>query len=221
MAEGYRFLFEEILHWVLENWGDRKPVLSSEMTEHQTREIAFLERAGFLLDSTFYTRHFDLALEPGESSPLEPGFTIVDMLAHPDYPAQRLMRADGFSGKTTLDEQELRRQLEFYNYSHEGPIYYPECDLCVMAEDGTFVAGCEALIDARNVEADVERVCTRAAYRRRGFARAVIQECLRRLRHMGLRNAYITGYSPEAIALYGSLGAVDEMTSFVYEMRAS
>ena len=59
------------------------------------------------------------------------------------------------------------------------------------------------------------------AYRKRGFARAVIQECLCRLRDMGLRSAYITGYSPEAIALYGSLGAVGEMKSFVYEMAAS
>ena len=38
---------------------------------------------------------------------------------------------------------------------------------------------------------------------------------------MGVRSAYITGYSPEAIALYGSLGAVDEQKSFVYEMAAS
>ena len=38
---------------------------------------------------------------------------------------------------------------------------------------------------------------------------------------MGMRNAYITGYSPEAIALYGSLGAVEESKSFIYETAAS
>jgi GNAT superfamily N-acetyltransferase len=221
MAEGYRFLFEEILHWLLENWGDRGSRFATEITERQAREIAILERAGFQLESTFYTRRFDLTLESVERFPLEPGFAIVDMLGHPDYRAQRILRADAFSGKSSLTEEELRRQLQFYNHSHEGPIYHPECDLCVMAEDGRFVAGCEGLIDARNAEADVERVCTHSSFRKRGFARAVIQECLCRLRDMGLRSAYITGYSPEAIALYGSLGAVDEMKSFNYEMAAS
>jgi len=90
-----------------------------------------------------------------------------------------------------------------------------------MAEDGKFVAGCEALIDARNVAADIERVCTHSDFRRRGFARAVIQECLYRLRDMGMRNAYIGGYSPEAIALYSSLGHVDEVKCFAYERAAT
>ena len=69
--------------------------------------------------------------------------------------------------------------------------------------------------------ADIERVCTHSSFRKRGFARAVIQECLDRLRDMGMRSAYITGYSSEAIALYGSLGALDEQQSFIYEMAAS
>lgn len=55
----------------------------------------------------------------------------------------------------------------------------------------------------------------------RGFSRAVIQECMFRLRDMGVRNAYIGGYSPVAIALYGSLGHVDELKCFVYEMAAT
>jgi GNAT superfamily N-acetyltransferase len=221
MAQGYRFLFEEILHWLLENWANRGPRFSTEITECQTREIAILERAGFRLGSTFYTQRFDLTMEPAPRLPLEQGFVIVDMFTHPDYRQQRLLRAEAFSGKSSLTEEELQGQLEFYNYIHDGPIYHPECDLCVMAEDGRLVAGCEALINARNTEADIERVCTHSSFRKRGFARAVIQECLDRLRDMGVRSAYITGYSPEAIALYGSLGAVDEQKSFVYEMAAS
>ena len=60
-------------------------------------------------------------------------------------------------------------------------------------------------------------MCTHSAFRQRGFARAVIQECLLRLRQMGLHKAYITGYSRQAIGLYGSLGGAEEMKSFVYE----
>ena len=43
------------------------------------------------------------------------------------------------------------------------------------------VAGREPLIDARNVAADVERVCPHSAYRRRGVARAAIGS--RRMTH--------------------------------------
>jgi ribosomal protein S18 acetylase RimI-like enzyme len=87
-----------------------------------------------------------------------------------------------------------------------------------MADDGRFVSGCEALIDAWNAEADIERVCTHSSFRQRGFARAVIQECLYRLQEMGLRQAYITGYSEAAMRLYASLGAAAAMESFIYEM---
>ena len=215
--DGYRFLYEEMLRWVLDNWGSRGPVLSTEITEHQRLEAAILERYGLQCRSTFFTRRFDLTGDLVPRFPLEPGFTIVDMHAHPDYRAQRILRAEAFHGKSDISEAELQEDLRYDNHIHNGPIYHPQTDLCVMAPDGRFVSGCEALIDARSAEADIERVCTHSAFRKRGFARAVIQECLYRLRDMGMRSAYITGYSPEAIALYGSLGAVDEMKAYVYE----
>lgn len=214
--EGYRFLYEEMVRWVMENWHGREPKWSTEITERQTAEAALLRSLGFSLRSTFFTRRFDLTLQPASQFPLEDGFTLVDMATRPDYMAQRILRDDAFKGRGDMTEEELRRELRFYNYGQAGPLYHAETDLCVMAPDGQFVAGCEALIDAHNLEADIERVCTHSDFRQRGFARAVIQECLRRLHQIGLRSAYITGYSPEAIALYGSLGAVDESEAFVY-----
>ena len=67
------------------------------------------------------------------------------------------------------------------------------------------------------LHADIERVCTHSRFRRRGFARAVIQDCLYRLQDLGMRNAYLTGYDPEAINLYRSLGAAEERQCFVYQ----
>lgn len=214
--EGYGFLYEEMVRWVLENWRGREPEWSTEITERQTAEAAVLKSLGFSLRSTFYMRRFDLTLQPATQFSLEDGFTLVDMTTHPDYRAQRILRDDAFKDCGDMTEEELRRELRFYNYGQAGPLYHAETDLCVMAPDGRFVAGCEALIDAHNLEADIERVCTHSGFRQRGFARAVIQECLRRLRAMGLQSAYITGYSQEAIALYGSLGAVEETQGFLY-----
>lgn len=216
VLEGFRFLFEDMARWALESWRGRGPKFSTEITESQTAETAILEGMGFSRRSTLYTHRFDLTKEPALLFPLEEGFTLVDMATHPDYMAQRVLRDNAFRDRYETDEDRLQWELRFYNHSHEGPIYHPETDICVMAPDGRLVAGCEALIDAQNLEADIERVCTHSAFRQRGFARAAIQECLRRLREMGLRSAYITGYSPEAINLYGSMGAVEESLAYVY-----
>lgn len=216
-APGYRFLFEAILDWALEAWAERGPRFSIEITEHQDLEVRALEARGFRPGAPFFARRFDLTRPPAQGIALDPGFTIVDMRAHPDYRAQRVLRANAFGGRDDLSEEELRAQLRLYNYGHGGPIYHPDTDLCVMAPDGRFVAGCEALIDARNCEADIERVCTHAAFRQRGFARAVILACMERLRAIGMRSAYITGYSDAAVALYGSLGHAGELRCFTYE----
>lgn len=219
--EGYRFLYEEMLQWVLENWQDRipkkGPFFSTEITEHQGWEIRVLERYGFHCTDTFYTRRFDLTRELVPRASLEPGFTIVDMKSHPDFRAQAILRANAFQKKSSLSEDELNTRLKYYNHSIQGPIYYPDIDLCIMAEDGQFVSGAEALINAHCLEADIERVCTHSDFRRHGFARAVSLECMYRLQEIGIHNAYITGYSPAAIALYGSMGHADEFRSFIYE----
>lgn len=220
-AKGYRFLFEEILHWVLENWGDREPAVSIEITALQTLEIKLLEKNGFERETSFYRSHFDLTKELVDRFPLEEGFRVVDMHNHPDYRAQRILRQNAFAGQDDLSEEEISRLLKLYGYVRESPIYHPQTDVCIMASGGQFVAGCEALIDARNAEADIERVCTHSSYRRRGFGRIVIQECLYRLRDMGMQRAYITGYSEEAIRLYGSLGAEKRTESLIYKQVAA
>jgi GNAT superfamily N-acetyltransferase len=218
LADGYRFLFGELLTWALDAWGDREGTTQVEITERQDVEIEALERQGFQRVKTFYARRFDLTRAPAVRFPLEEGFTIVDMHTHPDFEGQRRLRDNAFDGRNDLSQDVIDRELEFYNYSQKGPIYHPQVDLCVMAEDGQLVSGCEALLDARNATADIERVCTHSDFRRRGFARAVIQACVERLREMGFRTAYITGYSPGAIALYGSMGHVGESACFEYRL---
>ena len=214
---GFRFLFEEILQWVLANWNDRGSRFSIEITAQQQMEMTVLERYGFQQKADFFRQTFDLTQELAPCKPLEDGFTIVDMARHPDYRAQRILRDNAFGGRSELPEENLLREMLFYNHAHQGPIYHAHTDLCVMAPDGKLVSGCEALIDAHNLEADIERVCTHSSFRRRGFATSVIQECMSRLRDIGLRKAHIAGYSPEAIDLYASLGHGHTSTFHIYE----
>jgi ribosomal protein S18 acetylase RimI-like enzyme len=214
---GYRFLFAEILRWIVDNWGALRPELSIEISATQEKEAAVLEDHGFSRAASFYTFHYDLQAGLAEPVPLEPGFTLVDMQARPDYRAQRILRYNAFRGPDELSEEELDRLVALYSHGRQSPIYHAPTDVCVVAPDGAFVAGCEALIDAHNAEADVERVCSHSRYRRRGLARAAILECFHRLRDMGLEKAYISGYSPEAIGLYGSLGAREQSERLIYK----
>jgi GNAT superfamily N-acetyltransferase len=217
---GHRFLFEEILDWVLEAWGGREGTPSIELGVQAGPEVLPLERRGFRHTSSCTSYTFDLRAEPGPPFPLEPGFEIVDMHTRPDRRAQRILRANGFQWRSDLTEEEIEQQLRLDERGRQSPIYHPDTDLCVRAPDGRYVAGCEALIDARNAAADIERVCTHSAFRRRGFARAVIGACLGRLHAMGLRRAYIAGYSAAAVALYGSLGADTRREEPIYRREA-
>jgi GNAT superfamily N-acetyltransferase len=215
---GYRFLFEELLDWVLRSWRDRGPCLSIEVTARQTLEQDILQRRGFQRKSSFFRQTFDLTRPLPPRRELEEGFTIVDMATHPDYRAQRILLDEAFQGRSDVPEAELQREIRFYNLGQEkGPIYHPQTDINVVAADGRFVSTCEGLIDAHNAEADVERVATHSAFRRRGFARAAILECLYRLQEMGMRKAYIAGYSEAAVNLYASIADGEETTFYVYE----
>lgn len=219
-TEGHRFLFEEILFWAIENWADREPGLSIEITSHQWMEAGFLERNGFQYESSFFRSDFDLTRELVDRAQLEDGYAIVSMKTDADYRAQLLLRQNAFAGKTEMSEEEIEHLADISSYSRDNPIYHSATDLCVKAPDGTYVSGCEALIDTANLEADIERVCTHSDYRRKGLAKAVILECLYRLKEMGLSRAYITGYSEGAIALYGSLGAGNRTEYFIYKHKS-
>jgi GNAT superfamily N-acetyltransferase len=218
-TRGHRFLFEEALAWAVAAWGERGP-LSVEITERAEVEAAALARRGFVRASIFHSYAFDLTKPLPEPPPLEAGFALVDMQSHPDYRARRVLRAEAFQGRAGLSDEELDRDLDLEAAWRHSPTYHPAADVYVLAPDARLVAGCEALIDTRNAEADVERVCTHSAFRRRGFARAAIYACLLRLRDLGMTRAAIAGYSPEALGLYGSLGAGAHQTCLVYRQEA-
>lgn len=143
----------------------------------------------------------------------------MDMKCHPDFHAQAMLRANAFQKKDHLSEQEMNDRIKYFNHSMNGPLYHPDIDVYVMTDDGRFASGCEALINAPALEGDIERVFTHSDFRRRGFARAAILECMHRLKEIGIHNTYITGHGAGAVALYGSLGHADEVKSFIYELR--
>ena len=88
----------------------------------------------------------------------------------------------------------------------------------MVSPDGQHVANCVGFIDPLNKIAEIERVCTHAYHRQRGYAFAAIRDCFRRLHARGYDRAYITGYSSEANGLYEKLGPVNRTRWFRYQL---
>ena len=213
-AQGYEHLYAEILDWTLEHWGSRFTTLKTEVHEFQQEALAALERRGFRsLGVEATTRQYDLRAREMEPVILATGFQLVNMAENGDYRAKGLLYMNGFGGKDQVTEHDLA----LFENSRKNLAYDPRLDFSVIAPDGVHVATCVGFIDPASKMAEVEKVCTHSAYRRRGLGEAVIRECFQRLRQCGIDTAYITGYSGEANGLYEKLGPCKHKQWFHYE----
>lgn len=209
--QGYDHLYPEILDWTIANWGPRYGSLLAEVNECQPDFLAALAQRGFAnLGEVAITRAYQVADQAAASqaaagSPLPPGFRAVSIAEEPDYAGKRKVQRSGFSGQDDVREIDLLT----YEYSRESNAYDPALDISVVAPNGEHVASCLGFIDPVNKIAEIERVCTHADHRQRGYAFAAIRDCFRRLHARGYTRAYITGYSREANGLYEKLGPVN------------
>ncbi len=98
-----------------------------------------------------------------------------------------------------------RNLLKIYN---KAEFYIPELDIVVVAPDGSFAAFATGRIDPLSKLAEIEPVGVHPEHRRKGLAKAVILECIRRLQKYKPESIVILGAaSTEAAAhLYDSLG---------------
>ena len=87
---------------------------------------------------------------------------------------------------------------EVHRNLQAAPTYRPELDLVVIAPDGRFVAFCLAWLDKVNHSANLEPLGTHPDFRRRGLARALLGEAMRRVRDLGGEMVYLgAGDGPE------------------------
>lgn len=216
-AQGFDYLYADVLDWTIQHWGPRYPTLKTEVHEYQVGALTQMENRGFrCMGPVAVTRAYDLRAEMPDPARLEPGFRIVDMRENPDYVSKALLYKNGFEGVDQVSNFELLR----FAYSRENPAYEAAFDLSVVTPAGIHVASCVGFNDPAGSVAEVEKVCTHSQYRRQGLGEAVIQACFQRLRQRGIRRAYITGYSTEANGLYEKLGPCWHKQWFHYALDA-
>jgi mycothiol synthase len=98
------------------------------------------------------------------------------------------------------------------------PMYQPELDVVTVTPDGVIAAYVNGWIDPLNRIGDLGPVGARPAYRRQGYTRLALHECLHRIYALGMHRACIsTGINNiPARKLYESLGfeAVNQYLDF-------
>lgn len=216
-AQGYEYLYAEILSWVILHWQPRYGTLKTEVHEYQPEALAALADCGFSSSGVVATtRAYDLLAGRDDTPRLSPQYHIEDMRTNGNWLGKALLYNNGFSGKDAVSDFERLR----FEYSRENPAYDPAFDLSVLAADGTHVSGCVGFTDWVNGVAEVEKVCTHNQFRRQGLGEAVIRACFQRLRQRGIRRAYLTGYSSTANALYQKIGPCWQKQWFHYMLGA-
>ena len=197
---GHEFLYGEMVEWVKRNWGNREGQLSTQADEGQHIFMQVLANHGFTKGGiNEVSRQYDLQNMDVTPPVLTEGIVLKDLFSHPNEYGSILVGENAWHNRNEVSDYDMAR----YQFRRENPCYFPHLDIYAENQDGLIVANCNAFVDYKNNYAEIERVCTHNEYRKKGLARAVIIECMRRLRDEGVKYAYIGGSSEEAINLYG------------------
>jgi GNAT superfamily N-acetyltransferase len=98
-----------------------------------------------------------------------------------------------------------RDHPNWYHHIQSAPLYRRDLDLVAVAADGSIASFCTIWFDDVTRTAYFEPVATVPAHQRHGLGKAVMQEGLHRLKNMGCKVAFVSGYSRAANALYFSV----------------
>jgi mycothiol synthase len=198
-------LYPEMLAWSADRAAEFA-ASRSEPTPHwwvyarsqDAARIAALEAAGFE-QRDWHNVRFERSLAEEPPAPVPPeGFTVRPLAGEAEVPAYVAVHRAAFNS-TYMTEPRRRRTLS-------APGYRPDLDLVAVAQDGRVVAFAVLWLGPDG-EGQFEPVGTHPDFQRRGLARALLLEGMRRLRAAGATRAAVeTDHNRRAAPeLYGSL----------------
>lgn len=107
---------------------------------------------------------------------------------------------------------------EYRTFAGHAPSYHKDMDLAAIAPDGSFAAYVGIPYNNENKYGVFEPVCTHPEHQRRGLARALMLEGLRRLKALGAMDVYVgTGDQPAANRLYDSVGFTEAYKEYLWQ----
>jgi mycothiol synthase len=166
---------------------------------------AILARRGYARGSWVEYQH-RRELSNGASipdGPIPPGYTVRSLGDAGELPARSWAYWKGFHPD---EPDEKYKGWEWYRNIQCMPLYRRDLDIVAVAPSGEIASFCTFWYDDVTRSACIEPVATVREHQRRGLARAVILEGMRRVQQMGGTLVTVAGYSVPARALYESMG---------------
>ena len=131
------------------------------------------------------------------------GYSLRALGDESEHPARSWLSWKAFHS----DERDERYEgWAWYRTVQRAPLYRRDLDLVAVAPDGELAAFCTLWFDDVTRTAAFEPMGTHPAHQRRGLAKALMAEGLRRVADLGATLCMAGSYSEAAGALYASLG---------------
>ena len=214
----FRYLEEAMVAWAEESLAvptgsEAQRQLHIFVYEYDRQRTQLLARRGYQrMPYGGVTRRMGLPEPPLESPQIAPGYLL--RTTHPDEPADCQRIADLLNAAFNRD---FHTAADYHNFTRLAPSFRPDLDLVAEAVDGSLASYVGVPYDGANRLGIFEPVCTHPGHRRRGLARTLMLEGLRRLQAIGAGAVMVdTGDMVPANRLYDSLGFSEVVRGYVW-----
>jgi ribosomal protein S18 acetylase RimI-like enzyme len=195
-----------MLAWTIDNWAKsgedgKPPSLTTYALDSDDEQIARLEAQGFAVTGGHLYSRMERDLTAPMPDTVPPSGAIIRPINPESELEERVALHREVWANSAVTPDSYRRMRAVPGYS-------PDLDIVAVLPDGAFASYCICWFDPVSGRGEFEPVGTRAAYRRQGLGKAVVEGGLHRLRSCGARSAlvYCSGMNPAAQALYESAG---------------
>jgi mycothiol synthase len=194
---------QEMLAWTVEQMSGHENIQITWVAEEDDVRRSWLEQNGFTPNEHHFV-YFQRSLAGRlDCPPLPEGFHIRSSRGPEDARLRSLASHAAFGSRKAFEEY-WPRTLRFM----QSPVYVPEHEIFVIAPNGQVAAYCIIWTDQQNKLGHFEPVGTHPDFQRKGLAKIMLLEAMRRLKAEGMSDADVcTNYdNPPAIGLYESVG---------------
>jgi len=206
----HNYLLEEMFADAEENLAhpDEK-TLRIHIYEHDAHLSAMAQVRGYLKKEEWFEEDTEFVIRGELPVPeLPEGFTMCSMADENDLERRRKAFGRGFNHEDPSEWPSLFSYQEL----QKAPDYRKDRDLYVVAPDGEFASFCILWWDKRNRVGILEPVGTVPEHRRKGLARAVVYEAIRRAAALGAEKVVVGA----GLEFYLSIGFVKKYANYVW-----
>jgi len=167
---------------------DGRPYLAFFVNQHDHGLQALLKNRGYEKLQEFTEGHSRMVLDhPIPEVRLPEGFRLQSLAEENDFSKINQVLWRGFDHEGPAPEEDVPNRKDM----QAAPNFRKELNIVAVAPEGHFVSYSGIWYVEDNQVAYVEPVATDPDYRRMGFGKAAVLECLRRVRALGARVAWV------------------------------